>query len=167
MPLISINPTTGETIREFAELTPEQIGVKLTLAHTAFQDWKNKSFAERAEKLGAQPCQYCRDAVAADRTNQQENCSKMRKTLHVICALCWALFHFGLQILRLETFRFCRLGFYGVFFSCIEIRWYRASFSFFPRNHISPQFPQLCKVGGQQHAHVEGSGQHCNTCQLP
>ena len=97
--------------------------------------------------LPAQLCQYCRGAVAADRTNQPENCSEMRKTLHVICADCWALFHFGLQILRLETFRFCRLGFYGVFFSCIEIRWYRASFSFFPRNHISPHFPQFRKAG--------------------
>lgn len=51
MPLISINPTTGETIREFTELTPEQIEVKLALAHSAFQDWKNKGFAERAEKM--------------------------------------------------------------------------------------------------------------------
>lgn len=51
MPLISINPTTGETIREFTELTPEQIEAKLALAHSAFQEWKNKSFAERAEKM--------------------------------------------------------------------------------------------------------------------
>lgn len=53
MPLISINPTTGETIHEFTELTPEQIEAKLALAHAAFQDWRNKSFAERAEKMHA------------------------------------------------------------------------------------------------------------------
>lgn len=51
MSLISTNPTTGETIREFVELTPEQIETKLALAHTAFQDWKQKSFAARAEKM--------------------------------------------------------------------------------------------------------------------
>ncbi len=51
MPLISINPTTGETIREFTELRPEQIEAKLALAAHAFQDWKNKSFTERAEKM--------------------------------------------------------------------------------------------------------------------
>ena len=78
------------------------------------------------KNLPAQPCQYCRDAVAADQTNQPENCSEMRKTLHVICAHCWALFHFGLQILRLETFRFCRLSFYGVYFSCRKLRSYCA-----------------------------------------
>ena len=35
---------------------------------------------ETRKNLPAQPCQYCRDAVAADRTNQPENCSEMRKT---------------------------------------------------------------------------------------
>ena len=105
--------------------------------------------------------------LGAGKTRIQKNCPKMRQTPHVICALCWALFHFGLQILRLETFPFCRLNFYGVFFSCIKLCCYCTHFSSTPRKNISPQFPQLRKAGSQQHAHVEGSGQHCNTCQLP
>ena len=119
------------------------------------------------KNLPAQPFQYCRDAVAAHQTNQPENCSKMRKPRHVTCAHCWALFQFRFQILRLETFPFGGSIFYGVFFSCIKIRWYCTHFSFTPRKNMLPQFPQLCKAGSQQHAHVEGSGQHCNTCQLP
>ena len=51
MPLISINPATDETIREFTELTPEQIEAKLALADSAFQEWRTKSFAERADKM--------------------------------------------------------------------------------------------------------------------
>lgn len=51
MPLISINPTTGETIHEYTELTQEQIETKLALAHAAYQDWRQKSFVTRAEKM--------------------------------------------------------------------------------------------------------------------
>ena len=51
MPLISVNSTTGEIIREFTELTSEQIEIKLALAHQAFQTWKKLSFAERAKKM--------------------------------------------------------------------------------------------------------------------
>lgn len=51
MALISTNPTTGETIREFTELTPEQIEAKLGLAESAFKEWRKLSFAERAEKI--------------------------------------------------------------------------------------------------------------------
>ena len=49
MPLISINPTTGEVIREFAELTSTEVQAKLTTADAAYQQWRTKSFAERAE----------------------------------------------------------------------------------------------------------------------
>lgn len=53
MPLVSINPATGETIQTFAELTPEQIETKLALAAQAFSSWKEVSFTDRAEKMKA------------------------------------------------------------------------------------------------------------------
>lgn len=49
MPLISINPATGQTIKEWTELSAADVQAKLEIAHSAFQDWRTKSFAERAE----------------------------------------------------------------------------------------------------------------------
>jgi succinate-semialdehyde dehydrogenase/glutarate-semialdehyde dehydrogenase len=48
MAIVSINPTTGETIREFSALTPAQIEEKLALAERAFRQHRRSSFAERA-----------------------------------------------------------------------------------------------------------------------
>jgi succinate-semialdehyde dehydrogenase/glutarate-semialdehyde dehydrogenase len=48
MPLRSVNPTSGELIREYPELTPTEIQEKLALAQSAFASWKNTSFQERA-----------------------------------------------------------------------------------------------------------------------
>ena len=48
------------------------ITLPAALQHAAVDRATRKNFP-------AQPCQYCRDAVEADRTNQPENCPKMRK----------------------------------------------------------------------------------------
>jgi succinate-semialdehyde dehydrogenase/glutarate-semialdehyde dehydrogenase len=48
MPIATINPTTGETLKTFAELTTEQIETKLQLAASTFQIYKHASFASRA-----------------------------------------------------------------------------------------------------------------------
>jgi succinate-semialdehyde dehydrogenase/glutarate-semialdehyde dehydrogenase len=51
MPLATINPTTGETVRTFPELTPSEIDAKLDAASKAFSSHRESSFAERAAKL--------------------------------------------------------------------------------------------------------------------
>ncbi len=47
MPLRSVNPTSGELIREYSELTPTEIQEKLAQAQSTFESWKNTSFQER------------------------------------------------------------------------------------------------------------------------
>ena len=51
MPIATINPATGETLKSFDELTEQQREQKLQLAASAFRSHKNSSFAERAERL--------------------------------------------------------------------------------------------------------------------
>jgi succinate-semialdehyde dehydrogenase/glutarate-semialdehyde dehydrogenase len=51
MPLATINPATGETVRTFPELTPAEIDTKLDAATTAFHLHRRSFFADRAEKL--------------------------------------------------------------------------------------------------------------------
>lgn len=48
MALRSINPATEEVIKEFDELTSEQIEQKLAQAQTTYESWRQTSFAERA-----------------------------------------------------------------------------------------------------------------------
>ncbi|HEY6572228.1 MAG TPA: aldehyde dehydrogenase family protein, partial [Candidatus Eisenbacteria bacterium] len=49
--LRSIDPTTGETVRDYPEATPAAIGAALDLAERAFQSWRRESFASRAAVL--------------------------------------------------------------------------------------------------------------------
>ncbi len=49
--LQSINPATGEVMKEYDQMTPEQIQETLTNAEEAFQKWKTTSFKERKEKM--------------------------------------------------------------------------------------------------------------------
>ncbi len=51
MAIASINPTTGETLKTFAPLSPAAIDSKLNLAWTAFHAHKKTSFADRRDKL--------------------------------------------------------------------------------------------------------------------
>lgn len=51
MAIASINPATGERLRSFSALTREEVEVKLARAATAFEEWKNSGFAQRAAVL--------------------------------------------------------------------------------------------------------------------
>ncbi len=48
MAIATINPTTGETIETFEELTAAQIETKLQLAASTFQTYRHTTFADRA-----------------------------------------------------------------------------------------------------------------------
>jgi succinate-semialdehyde dehydrogenase/glutarate-semialdehyde dehydrogenase len=51
MPIATINPTTGETVRTFASLSDGELDAKIALAAATFQRHRQASFAERAEKM--------------------------------------------------------------------------------------------------------------------
>ncbi len=51
MPIATINPATGETVKEFAPLTSAEIEAKLACAASAFTRQKQMTFAERAACL--------------------------------------------------------------------------------------------------------------------
>jgi succinate-semialdehyde dehydrogenase/glutarate-semialdehyde dehydrogenase len=53
MALRSVNPATGETIREYPEATPAEVAMILAEASCAFAGWKRIGFAERAGKMRA------------------------------------------------------------------------------------------------------------------
>jgi len=44
----SFNPATGKLVKDFDQLTDEQLDAKLATAATCFQSWKQKTYAERA-----------------------------------------------------------------------------------------------------------------------
>ncbi|HSQ58827.1 MAG TPA: aldehyde dehydrogenase family protein, partial [Acidobacteriota bacterium] len=46
--LRSVNPATGETVREYAETAPAAVSAALDLADRAFREWRGASFADRA-----------------------------------------------------------------------------------------------------------------------
>ena len=48
MAIATINPATGETLREFAALTEDEVGARLQRAAEAFSAYRRTSFAERA-----------------------------------------------------------------------------------------------------------------------
>jgi succinate-semialdehyde dehydrogenase / glutarate-semialdehyde dehydrogenase len=53
MPIASINPATGETLKQFSALDPAQIEEKLAKATHAFERHRRTSFAERADWMMA------------------------------------------------------------------------------------------------------------------
>ncbi|MEY2488529.1 MAG: succinate-semialdehyde dehydrogenase / glutarate-semialdehyde dehydrogenase [Verrucomicrobiota bacterium] len=53
MPIASINPATGETLKQFSALDSAQIEEKLTKAARAFERHRRASFAQRAEWMMA------------------------------------------------------------------------------------------------------------------
>ncbi|HET9604858.1 MAG TPA: NAD-dependent succinate-semialdehyde dehydrogenase [Gemmatimonadales bacterium] len=53
MPIISINPTTGDAIQAYDDMTPDQTTSAIQDAADAWRDWRATSFAERAELLRA------------------------------------------------------------------------------------------------------------------
>ena len=51
MAIASINPATGETLKTFSTLSPQQIEQKLQLAAETFRTYRNTSFADRARMM--------------------------------------------------------------------------------------------------------------------
>src|SRR5687767_63738 len=51
MPISAVNPTTGDTIKTYAELTPSEVSEAIVQAHQAFLSWKQTAFAERARLM--------------------------------------------------------------------------------------------------------------------
>jgi succinate-semialdehyde dehydrogenase/glutarate-semialdehyde dehydrogenase len=51
MAITTVNPATGEEIREYEEMTPEEVGEILDAAHEAFVSWRRVSFDRRAEPM--------------------------------------------------------------------------------------------------------------------
>jgi len=49
----SINPTTGEILRKYEEMTPEEVDATIEAADRAFASWRKTSFGERAEPMRA------------------------------------------------------------------------------------------------------------------
>jgi succinate-semialdehyde dehydrogenase/glutarate-semialdehyde dehydrogenase len=49
--LVSVNPTTGETLAEHAPLSPAAIETKLAAAARAFQDWRRRPLEDRTDLL--------------------------------------------------------------------------------------------------------------------
>jgi len=47
----AINPATGETLRRYDEMTPAQTNAAIEAAHGAFLEWRQTSFAYRAEHM--------------------------------------------------------------------------------------------------------------------
>lgn len=53
MALTTINPATEEVVREFPEMTDDELRAALELADRAQQGWSRTSFAERADRMRA------------------------------------------------------------------------------------------------------------------
>jgi len=51
MALRSVNPASGELIREYEEATPDELAAALGAAARAFESWRRTKFAERAAAL--------------------------------------------------------------------------------------------------------------------
>ncbi|MGH3322321.1 MAG: NADP-dependent succinic semialdehyde dehydrogenase [Streptosporangiaceae bacterium] len=53
MPIATVNPTTGETLKTFDSLSAEEVGARIARAHETFRTYRRSSFAERARLLRA------------------------------------------------------------------------------------------------------------------
>jgi len=53
MAIASVNPTTGETLKEFAAIDSRQLDEKLAKAERTFRSYRKTSFSQRAELLNA------------------------------------------------------------------------------------------------------------------
>jgi succinate-semialdehyde dehydrogenase / glutarate-semialdehyde dehydrogenase len=51
MALYAVNPTTGQTIKTYDEMTPDDVGHVITQVHKTFLEWKQTTFAERARAM--------------------------------------------------------------------------------------------------------------------
>ena len=51
MPIESVNPATGETLKLYEEMTPQQTTAAVAQAHDAWKGWRKATFAERATPM--------------------------------------------------------------------------------------------------------------------
>src|SRR5689334_20544483 len=51
--IASVNPATGDTLRQFQELTSNELAARLARADAAYRSYRRTSFAERARWLTA------------------------------------------------------------------------------------------------------------------
>ena len=51
MPIATINPANGETVRTFEPLSSAEVDAKIQTAHDAFHALRRTSFADRAAKM--------------------------------------------------------------------------------------------------------------------
>jgi succinate-semialdehyde dehydrogenase/glutarate-semialdehyde dehydrogenase len=51
MPLDAVNPATGETLKTYDEMTPQQTAAAIEEAHAAWIAWRKTPFAERARPM--------------------------------------------------------------------------------------------------------------------
>jgi len=51
MAITTVNPATGEEIRSYDEMSPEEVEKILDAAHAAFLSWRRVGFDERAERM--------------------------------------------------------------------------------------------------------------------
>ncbi len=51
MPIESVNPATGETLKLYEEMTPQQTAAAVAQAHDAWKGWRKATFAERATPM--------------------------------------------------------------------------------------------------------------------
>lgn len=49
--IVSINPATGEPIKEYHEMTSAEVGRAIAAAHEAFLAWRRTTFAQRRELM--------------------------------------------------------------------------------------------------------------------
>ncbi|MFE7114886.1 NADP-dependent succinic semialdehyde dehydrogenase [Streptomyces sp. NPDC057654] len=72
MPIATVNPTNGETLKTFDALGPEEIERRLAAAESAFRRYRTTGFAERARLLGRAADLLEQDAADVARTMTTE-----------------------------------------------------------------------------------------------
>ncbi|HEX7051155.1 MAG TPA: NAD-dependent succinate-semialdehyde dehydrogenase [Longimicrobiales bacterium] len=72
MPIESINPTTGEVVERFAELSDADLDARLARAEAAFQRHRRTPFAERAERMMRVAAIFEEEAEALGRLMTEE-----------------------------------------------------------------------------------------------
>jgi succinate-semialdehyde dehydrogenase / glutarate-semialdehyde dehydrogenase len=51
MTMTSLNPATGEELRHYPEMTPDEVSATITAADEAYQSWRDQSFSQRAAAM--------------------------------------------------------------------------------------------------------------------
>ncbi|GAB6091193.1 NAD-dependent succinate-semialdehyde dehydrogenase [Spirochaeta dissipatitropha] len=93
--LIAINPHNGETVREFATLSTDEINSRIQLAQAAFSLWSRTDFSTRADVL-KQIAQKMRDERESLSRNMTEEMGKPIKEARAeVEKAAWCAEHYG------------------------------------------------------------------------